>query len=90
IMFGYKGFFLSYSQNYIDERFLDEANHNSLKGYNIGNFVISKEFKYREYSLTFDFHVNNAWSDTYYVKAFYPMPLRNYQIGVRINFNKNK
>ncbi|MFA6924551.1 MAG: TonB-dependent receptor plug domain-containing protein [Bacteroidales bacterium] len=88
LVIGYKRFAVTYSHNYIGKRFADAANTTSVDEYNIGNVILSKVFVYKDYDFTIDFHINNVWAQSYQVMQYYPMPGRNYQIGLKINFNK--
>jgi len=90
LLIGYKGFSLNYSESYVDDRFTTADNTDKVKAYSTGDLVFSKELNYKNYNLTLDFHINNLWNETYEVMQFYPNPQRNYQVGLRINFNKAK
>jgi len=90
VLIGYKGFSLTYSESYVGNRFTTADNTGDVKAYSTGDFILSKELNYKNYNLSLDFHINNAWDKTYEVMQYYPMPSRNYQLGLRIDFNKAK
>jgi iron complex outermembrane receptor protein len=88
LFLAYKKYSFAFTHNYIGKRFTDPQNTAFVKSYNISNLVISKDFSYKNYRLNLNFHINNIWNETYQVMEFYPMSLRNYEVGLRLSFNK--
>jgi len=88
VYFEYKNFSLSYALSYTGDRFTTADNTDKVKGYLTGDFIIGKSFAYKNYKFNIDLHVNNAWNAKYEIMQFYPMPGRNYQLGVKMSFDK--
>jgi len=88
LFIAFKGYSLTYLHIYVGKRFTDPQNTTSVKSYNIDNLIISENFSYKNYSISLDFRINNIWNETYQIMEFYPMSLRNYEVGIRLSFNK--
>lgn len=84
----YKGYSLNYSHVTIAKRYTTGDNLMFQNGYDLGNIVISKEFNFEKCLLNVNLQLQNAWDKNYQVMQFYPMPPRNYQLGVKVGFNK--
>jgi vitamin B12 transporter len=84
----YKNISLSYAQNYTGDRYTTADNTDKVKSYLTGDFIIAKSFEYKNYGFSIDFHLNNAWNTKYEIMQFYPMPGRNYQLGLKLSFDK--
>lgn len=82
----YKGFTLYYGQSYTGNRFTETDNSKIVAAYTLGNISISKKILLKNFALTVGLQANNIWNTTYQVMQYYPMPLRNYQINIQINF----
>lgn len=85
---GYKSFNVKYSQSYTGKRYTTADNSLQIDPFSIANISIEKTFEGKSFSIKSFFRIENIWNEEYQVMAYYPMPLRNYQIGVSILFNK--
>jgi len=88
IFIKYKKFSFTYSYNYIGSRFTNAENTEYVNGFPISNIILSKEFGFQKFSLNLDLHINNIWNKEYEVMQYYPMPKRNFEVGLKISFNK--
>ncbi len=61
-----------------------------LPGYMIFNSGLAYAFTYKKHSSSLLFTVNNLGNATYQVVQNRPMPLRNYQVTLKININYEK
>jgi vitamin B12 transporter len=87
-LISYKSFWLKYSESYTGKRFTSAENTSHIEPYWIGAVSIEKTFEGKAFSLKTFVRADNIWNQEYQVMAWYPMPLRSYQIGVSILFNK--
>ncbi|MDP2208006.1 MAG: TonB-dependent receptor [Bacteroidota bacterium] len=73
-------------QQYVSERFADEANTKSLSPYSVisGNLSLNYKTNYGNYSAKFE--MNNMLEKVYQVIADYPMPLRNYRFTLGMEY----
>ncbi len=73
-------------QQWVGERFADEANTKSLSPYSVisGNLSLNYKTNYGNYSAKFE--MNNISEKVYQVIADYPMPLRNYRFTLGIEY----
>jgi vitamin B12 transporter len=85
---GYKKINFTYNHSYTGYRYETTDNTAWLFPYQVGNVMVSKVFKLKNTNLKFFVRVNNVWNQAYQVIAWYAMPLRNYQLGISIDFNK--
>lgn len=85
---GYKKFLCQITESLVSDRFTNAENTDKVNGYSLSDIVISKEMAYKDYVFNLDFHLNNMFNKSYEVMQYYPMPFRNYQVGLRIDFNK--
>ena len=84
----YKSFWFKYSESFTGRRYVTDVNTSYIERYWIGGVSIEKTFEGKSFSLKSFVRVDNIWNIDYQSVAWYPMPLRNYQIGVSILFNK--
>ena len=71
-----------YTYNYTGMQTLPD---NTMGAYTVGNLAISKIFQLDEKrKIDFNFQINNLWNASYFVMYPYPMPLRNYSIGLTL------
>jgi iron complex outermembrane receptor protein len=82
----YKGFDLYYGQSYAGRRYSEMDNSRFVSPYSIGNISISKNLTFWNQALTISLQANNLWNSDYQVMEYYPMPPRNYQINIHLNF----
>jgi len=84
----YEGFGLKYSHAYTGKRYTTATNTSHLDPFMVSGLSIEKNFEGQVFSIKSFIRVDNIWNQEYQGMPFYPMPLRNYQIGVSILFNK--
>jgi vitamin B12 transporter len=83
----YKGYRLAYIHAYTGKRFTTIDNKGFMPHFHTGNLHLSKEYAMASLRFNMSLQANNLWSHNYQVLAYTPMPLRNYQIGLTIQFN---
>lgn len=84
----YKSLRIKYNQSYTGKRYTIADNSLKIDPYTVANICIEKSFGGQSYSIKSFVRIDNIWNEEYQVMAWYPMPLRSYQIGVSILFNK--
>jgi outer membrane cobalamin receptor len=72
--------------NFLGKRYTDLENRKFLPGVDILDGNVSLEMPVWKVSVTTRFEVNNILDADYQVQAGYPMPLRNYKIGLTIKY----
>lgn len=80
----YSGYTLYVAQSFTGLRYASQDNTNSVDPYTLGNFSISKIFRYQNHRLIVSFQINNLWNKVYVVIPNYPMPLRNFQLNIQL------
>jgi len=83
-----RGFEISYTHTFTGSRFTTTDNRSSLPSYQTGKIKLAKNFQWRMIRAHLHAQVDNLWDEKYQVIAFRPMPGRNYQIGLTIEFTK--
>lgn len=86
----YEQFTLSYYHNYIGYRFTSSDNNSWLQPYQVANFKMSYTFKINHLNATTAIHINNVFNTDYTIIEQRPMPLRNYEFGLTLNYYKPK
>jgi len=84
----YKRFLLSCNQNYTGYRYTSTDNSEYLKPYSLTNVYASYKISFANYYVNLFVQVNNLLNTQYQVLLNRAMPLRNYQAGISIQFNK--
>lgn len=84
----YRNFYLNYVQTYTGNRFTSTDNTEYIKGYLLGNIIVSKNFIFDNVLINCNARINNLWNTSYQAVLSQAMPLRNYQVGLSISFNK--
>lgn len=84
----YKKNSLNYAHGYTGNRFITSDNSEILSGYQLGSLTFSKIFETQKMAFNFNLQVNNLWNTAYQSVASQAMPLRSYQVGISVNFNK--
>jgi iron complex outermembrane receptor protein len=87
-LISYKSVWLKYSESFTGRRYSTDDNSIYIERYWIGGVSIEKTFEGKAFSIKSFVRADNIWNQEYQVVAWYPMPLRSYQIGVSILFNK--
>lgn len=88
---GYQKYWLRVVHSFTGDQFTDTDNtvYNVLPFYNVTNVFAWKDFQLNtRWRPSLSFEVNNLLDTKYEARPGYPMPLRNYKISLRINFNK--
>jgi vitamin B12 transporter len=88
ISVAYKMFLLSCNQNYTGYRYTSTDNSEYLKPYSLTNVYASYKISFANYYVNLFVQVNNLLNTEYQVLLNRAMPLRNYQAGISIQFNK--
>jgi vitamin B12 transporter len=86
----YKNTQISLNNTYTGYRFTSTDNSKWLNPYNVLNFKLSYNLKFKNFSSELFTNVNNVLNKNYMIILNRPMPLRNYEIGITINFYKKK
>jgi len=79
-----------FNNTYTGYRFTSTDNTNWLNPYYIANIKCSYPYSFNTINMELFCAVNNLFNKNYAVVLNRPMPLRNYEIGMRINYHKNK
>jgi len=80
------GYGLTYGHKWVGSRFTTTDNTSSLPAYHTGHIRLSKRLGVGKLAGLIYFQINNIWNSQYQVIAFRPMPGRNYQLGINIQF----
>lgn len=86
----YKGFHADYRQAFVGLRFTTADNTRYIEPYTIGDLSLGKAVRLSSTLLDLRFSIQNVFSETYQVMAWYAMPGRNYRVSLVFNFNSKK
>jgi iron complex outermembrane receptor protein len=85
----YKAFSATYMMTYTGYRYTSTDNRQFLEPYTLANAAIAYELKPgRRYKVSLLAQAFNLFDEAYEVMLSRPMPLSNYQFGVRVNFDQ--
>jgi len=84
----YKNYSLTFSECFVGIRYSEADNSATVDPYNIFNIVFAKKFDFHNFTFCVDARVNNIFNQSYEIVENYPMPMRNYQAGIKIIFNQ--
>lgn len=86
----WKAFDLSITNNYTGRQFTDDGNtrYLALKGYNITNVWLSRDFRMRNMTILVMTELNNIFNHEVNTRPGYPLPRRNFRAGITVRFNK--
>lgn len=86
VMLGWRDWNLNYSFIYVGERYNQQENilYNYTQPWYTSDISLVKAFKIKNIRLKATIEVNNLLSQDYDVILNYPMPKRNYRIGLTI------
>jgi len=90
VFLGYKTFRIKYNQTYTSKRYTVANNSSGIDPYSIATISAEKSVDLQSFTIKTFLRLDNIWNEEYQAMAWYPMPLRNYQIGVSILLNKTK
>jgi vitamin B12 transporter len=88
ISFEYKNMILTCNQKYTGYRYTATDNSEFLKPYTLTNLYASYKITLNKYTVNLFVQANNLFNTQYQVLLNRAMPLRNYQAGLSIQFNK--
>jgi len=83
----YKTFRIKYNLTYTGKRFTNASNSAQIDAFFISSISIEKTFERQLFSFKSFLRIDNLFNKEYQVMAWYPMPLRSFQLGVSILFN---
>ncbi|RLD73839.1 MAG: hypothetical protein DRJ10_17415, partial [Bacteroidetes bacterium] len=86
----YKNISISLIQGYTGEVYTDLTNSRVLEDYFLGNLAINYKLPVKKMRINTFLKINNIWNSTYQTVYLYPNPLRNYELGFKMNFNIQK
>ncbi len=84
----YKGFFIRYNHTYTGKRFTTTDNADFLDDYFLGNLFFKKTITLGSIKFNLNAQINNVWNKDYQVMEFRAMPLRYFEVGISLKFNK--
>jgi vitamin B12 transporter len=86
----YKALHILFNNSYTGYRFTSTDNTNWLNPYYIANLKCAYDYSFSSVNMEIFGSVNNLFNKNYVVVANRPMPLRNYEVGLSINYHKKK
>jgi iron complex outermembrane receptor protein len=86
----YKQYMTGITLSYTGYRYINNSNTDWLDSFMLLNAVAGKSFRFNHTSLYLSGRINNILNNSYQNMENRPMPGRNYQISLRIEFAKQK
>lgn len=90
LLIKYQNFNLLFNNNYTGYRFTSTDNTSWVNPYYIANFRCSYNYSFSTINSEIFFNVNNLFDKNYVIIPNRPMPLRNYEVGISLKYNKKK
>lgn len=90
ISVNYKKFHILFNQNYTGYRFTSSDNTTWLYPYYISNIKCGYQYGFSNVNMEIFGSINNLFNKNYVVMPNNPMALRNYEIGICMNYHKPK
>jgi iron complex outermembrane receptor protein len=90
ISMSYQKLHFIFNNTYTGYRFTATDNTNWINPYYIANIKCSYPFSFNTITMEWFCSVNNLFNKNYTIVLNRPMPLRNYEIGLSINYHKIK
>ncbi len=84
----FQQFYFNCNQTYTGYRYTSSDNYEYLRPYTLGNMQAAYKFFFKKYTLAASAQINNSWNCAYQVISQQAMPLRNFQIGLSINYHQ--
>jgi len=87
----YQAFWLRFVHSFTGDQFGDTDNtvHNVLPFYQVSNMYLGRDFSlHSRWKASLSFEINNIFNTEYEARRGYPMPLRNYQFSLKIDYHK--
>ncbi|MCW3785992.1 TonB-dependent receptor [Marinilabiliaceae bacterium AAT] len=82
----YSNIRLMYAHSFVNERYTTASNSTQMPKYDLGNLSLEKQFE-GKIDAILSVKVNNIWDTNYETRQYYPMPGRNFMIGLQISLN---
>ena len=83
----YKFGSLSYSVRSVDKAYTNSANTRYYEAYRVDDLDAGIEFDFHDqWGTRIDFKLNNVWDESYVLMTHYPMPGREWYVGVKITY----
>lgn len=90
ILVNYKNINLLFNNNYTGYRFTTTDNSSWLSPYYIANVKCSYNYSFSTVNMELFCSINNLLNKSYVIVQNTPMPLRNYEVGLCMNYHKKK
>ena len=90
LLLNYKNINLLFNNNYTGYRFTTTDNTSWINPYYIANLKCSYSYSFSTVNMQLFGSINNLFNKNYVVIQNTPMPLRNYEVGVSMNYHKKK
>lgn len=88
LLLNYKSVSVLFNQNYTGYRFTSTDNTSWLNPYYLANMKVSYHYSFKSVRAEFFGTINNLFNKNYMVVANRPMPLRNYEAGITLQYSK--
>lgn len=83
----WKSFYLSYQHSF---KGMAQGIYAQIDPFQVANLRLQYKLRYKDFSSTCFFRINNVWNSNYFVIERRPMPGINYQFGLNISLSKNQ
>ncbi len=90
LLVSYKTFAMSYFHNYVGYRFTASDNSAWIKPYHASTIRLTYLHQLKELEFGFFGNINNVLNKIYEVYDNRPQPLRYFELGVQLNYKRNK
>lgn len=90
LLLNYKNISLLFNNNYTGYRFTTADNTSWLSPYYLANVKFSYSYSFSTVNMKLFGSINNVFNKNYVVVQNTPMPLRNYEVGISMNYHKKK
>jgi iron complex outermembrane receptor protein len=87
VNYRFRGFYFEYNHTYTGYNYIASDHSQWLSPFHLGNVVLSQSKSFNKWTASLVLRIQNMWDANYRTVAAYPMPLRNYQIGMTATFN---
>ncbi len=86
IQFGYKNFTSKIDYRFVSKRYVTIANTVSLPSYQVIDLTLLQKIDFEKLKTTLIFSVNNLANEHYEIIRGYPIPGREFRIGIKLNY----
>lgn len=90
VLMKYKNLNLLFNNSYTGYRFISSDNTSWLYPYYIANIKCAYNYSFSTINMEVFCSINNVFNKNYVVVPNMPMPLRNYEVGLSMNYYKPK